>query len=71
MATMSASKVDRTLPVENFSHLFVDEEDQTLIWVRPVYFGIPIPPFAADRVIPPRPRVGHADQTLPARPGAK
>lgn len=58
------------------------DEDETLIWERPVFMGESVPPFAADRPLPPldpsilrvlnrQPIAGSGDPTVAERPEGK
>lgn len=62
--------LDSTLPhYDEDAHLRVDDDDPTLLWERPVFFGDPVGPYPADRPLPPRVAVvvGSTDATRSCR----
>jgi hypothetical protein len=48
----------------------VDETSKTHKWLRPVYFGIPVPPHPAHEPLPPRRKPTSLVETLTGRRSA-
>lgn len=58
----------RSIGVETWSHLDAGDDDVTLIWERPKFLGLTVPPHDARKPLPSRGHVaGNSDLTQPAR----